>query len=88
MISQLKEMQKNKNYPAIPERIRGLTDAKKEEVNPEGKLGPAFYNPNKKFYLNSTSAVWGKDRIKRFSLDSKSEVGPGKYNPVFNPVKP
>jgi hypothetical protein len=38
--------------------------------------------------LNSTSAVWGKDRSKRFSLDNKTEVGPGKYTPIYNPIKP
>lgn len=57
-------------------------------MNPEGKLGPAFYNPTQRSYLNSTSTVWGKDKIKRFSLDSKSDVGPGKYNATFNPIKP
>lgn len=77
-----------KNYPAIPEKVRGLTDNKKEEPKQEVKLGPAFYNPKKKFYLNSTSTVWGKDKSKRFSVDLDSEVGPGKYDSDYNPIKP
>ena len=51
-------------------------------------MGPAFYHPGKKFYLNSTSTVWGKDKTRRFSVDSRSEVGPGKYNSEYNPIKP
>lgn len=72
IIEKLKKLSQKKNYPTIPEKTRGLTDTKKEEVNPEGKLGPAYYNPDKKYYLNSTSTTWGKDRSKRFSVDARA----------------
>jgi hypothetical protein len=32
--------------------------------------------------------AWGKDKSRRFSEDSKSELGPGKYNASANPAKP
>ena len=61
---------------------------KNEEEIPESqKLGPCHYNPDKKKALNSTSAVWGKDKTRRFSLDHSNDVGPGKYQLDFNKLK-
>lgn len=77
-----------KKYPAIPERVRGLTDMKNEEQVPdEQKLGPCHYNPDKKHHLNLTSTVWGKDKTRRFSVDKVNEVGPGKYRLDFSKFK-
>lgn len=53
-------------------------------ANPEGKVGPGQYNPHKTSYLNSTGTVWGKDKVKRFSMDESSNVGPGQYNVLHN----
>lgn len=77
------------NIPTIPERTRGLTDSKKEdEVDPEEKIGPAFYNPAKTMHVNSTGAVWGKDRTKRFIMNRSIPLGPGQYKPDYKPSRP
>ena len=46
--------------------------------------GPAHYNPKKKYALNSTSTAWGKDKVRRFSKDKQSDLGPGKYKLNLN----
>ena len=77
------------NIAAIPNKYRGLTDAKKEEEIPDvERLGPACYNPNKTFHVNSTGSVWGKDKTKRFVMDRKIPLGPGQYRADYHPAKP
>lgn len=89
----MKELSKtyhDKNTAAIPNKYRGLMDSKKEEDVPDTeKLGPAFYNPNKTFHVNSTGSVWGKDTTKRFVADKKRiSLGPGQYKADYNPSRP
>jgi hypothetical protein len=90
--NRLKELNKTyqmKNIPTIPDKIRGLTDSKKEEEVPEiERLGPACYNPNKTVHVNSTGTVWGKDKTKRFVMDRKIALGPGQYKADYQPSRP
>ena len=91
-VKRMKDMSKSfyeNNIAAIPNKYRGLTDAKREEEIPdEQKGGPAGYNPNKTFHVNSTGAVWGKDKTKRFVMDRKIPLGPGQYRADYHPAKP
>ena len=38
--------------------------------------------------MNSTGAVWGKDKTKRFIMDRKIPLGPGQYRADYKPAKP
>lgn len=52
------------------------------------RLGPACYNPNKTFHVNSTGSVWGKDKTKRFIMERRIALGPGQYKADYNPSRP
>ncbi len=37
--------------------------------------------------MNLTSTVWGKDKTRRFSLDHRTDIGPGKYRLDLDRIK-
>ena len=85
-LQSIRDLNKKRRNATIPNRVTSLIGSKESQAVKDPKqleleMGPGKYNLPGGFG-QGRGALWGRDMIKRFSMQEEPVVGPGKSTPT------